>query len=157
MVVSSRSGFSLLEVILATGILLGAAIVLAELAAVGRQHARSADEFSTAQRVCQVKMNEMLIGAAPLRAVEKEPLENEPGWLCTIEIEPVDRPGLRQGLAELRVTVAQDVPEDRPGKQYTLTRWIRDPDWEGPLPTGAAPAEGPAAMLPPPARGGPQP
>ncbi len=57
-----RRGFSLLEVLLATGILIGSSIVLMELATIGMQHAASARDRSHAQLICQTKLNEIVAG-----------------------------------------------------------------------------------------------
>jgi len=122
-----RAGFSLLEVVLAIGILLGAAIVLAELAGVGREHADAAEELAAAQLACETKLNEILISATPAETVQNAVLENPPGWVYSVEIEPLSRFDLPPGLAALSVTVAEYVPDNRPRKQFTLTRWIRDP------------------------------
>jgi len=122
-----RAGFSLLEVILATAILLGAAIVLAELASVGRQHADSAEELAAAQLVCRNKLNEILSGATPLKTISGATLQDPTGWLYSVEVDSLGPSGKLPGLAELRVTVAEDVSDDRPARQFTLTRWIRDP------------------------------
>jgi hypothetical protein len=127
-----RTGFSLMEILLATSILLGSLIVLGQLAAVGRMHAEDADGLTTAQLICQTKLNEILAGLEPIRSVENEPLTDAPGWVYSVEIESVDR----LGLTSLRVTVYEDVAElDEPtqgrvGERFALTRWIRDPDRE---------------------------
>ena len=124
-----RAGFSLLEVLLATGILLGSLIVLGQLAVIGRKHADDAENLTTAQLICQTKLNEILGGASPVRSVEQQPVQGAPGWVYSVEVESLGR----RGLASLRVTVAEDLPEspqaaDGPrGKPFTLTRWIRDP------------------------------
>lgn len=122
-----RAGFSLLEVLLATSILLACAVVLGELAAIGRRHLSSAEEMTTAQILCQNRLNEMLIGALPMVDVEEEELEDAPGWVCTVKIDPTDH----AGLSALRVTVAQQAPEgsqgapeDKPTRQFTLVRWV---------------------------------
>ena len=133
----SRAAFSLMEVVMAVGILLASAIVLAELAGVGRDHANAAEELAAAQLAAQTKLNEILVSATPAEAVQDVPLETPPGWVYSIEIEPLTRDGLPSGLAALHVIVAQDVSDDRPGRQFTLTRWIRDPgssDATGSLP-----------------------
>jgi type II secretory pathway component PulJ len=120
---ASRRGFSLLEVILATSMLLASAIVLAELANVGRRHADTAEDLAAAQRICQTRLNEMLAGIAPVELLRDEPLKERPGWVVSVDLDSVDQPG----LAALRVTVREDVPEDRRANQFTLVRWIRDP------------------------------
>ena len=127
-----RTGFSLMEILLATSILLGSLIVLGQLAAVGRMHAEDAEGLTTAQLICQTKLNEILAGLEPIRSVESEPLADAPGWVYSVEIESVDR----LGLASLRVTVCEDAAEwddatqDRRKERFALTRWIRDPDRE---------------------------
>jgi len=125
-----RSGFSLLEVIMATAILLGCLIVLGDLAAVGRRHARDAEDLTTAQWLCQTKLNEILAGVELARPVENQTLPDAPGWAYSVEVESLDRPG----LVSLRVTVSEVLPEleeaagRRRARQFTLTRWIRGPD-----------------------------
>ncbi len=70
-----RSGFSLLEVLLATGILLGAAIVLSELAGIGARQASAARDLAQAQLLCQSKLNEIVAGIAPVAAARDAPLQ----------------------------------------------------------------------------------
>ncbi len=141
-----RAGFSLLEVILAISILLGSAIVLAELASVGRHHAESAEELAAAQLAARTRLGEILSGAAPLEAVHGVVLQNPPGWVYSVELAPPAGPARQLGLLVLRVTVSRDsasgdsasggtLPADaagrKPRKQFTLTRWIRDPNFQG--------------------------
>ena len=127
-----RTGFSLMEILLATSILLGSLIVLGQLAAVGQMHAEDAEALTNAQLLCQTKLNEILAGLEPISSVENEPLADAPGWLYSVEIEPLGR----LGLASLRVTVSEDVAEledatqDYRGERFALTRWIRDPAQE---------------------------
>lgn len=125
-----RRGFSLMEVLLATSILLGSLIVLGQLATVGRMHARDAEKLTTAQLLCQTKLNEILAGVDRVRSVEEESLAD--GWLYSVEVTSADK----LHLASLRVTVWEDLPPEedatdgpRP-KQFSLTRWIRDPNRE---------------------------
>jgi hypothetical protein len=119
-----------MEVLMATAILLGSLVVLGQLATVGRMHANDAERLTAAQLLCQSKLNEILAGAERLRPVENEPLAEAPGWVWSVEIESAEKLHLKS----LRVTVSEDLPEweeagegPRP-KQFTLTRWIRDPD-----------------------------
>ncbi|MGE3313607.1 MAG: hypothetical protein AB7O26_00740 [Planctomycetaceae bacterium] len=78
-----------MEVLLATSMLLASVIVLGELAGIGRRHASAARELATAQLLCENKLNEILAGAAPLAEVDGEPMEDQPGWIYTVKIEPV--------------------------------------------------------------------
>jgi hypothetical protein len=124
-----RSGFSLIEVLLATSILLGSLIVLGQLAAVGRKHAHDAEAWTTAQLSCQSKLNEILAGIELVRSVQEEALPDAPGWVYSVEVEPAGR----LGLASLRVIVSEDPAAleeagvERRLKQFSLTRWISDP------------------------------
>ena len=124
-----RKGFSLLEVMLATGILLGCLVVLSELANIGRIHAARAQDGSTAARICQSKLNEILAGMAPASPVQDEPVEDSPGWLYSVEVEPL----LQRGVVALRVTAYQDEETTDHPLELSLVRWIRDPKWS---PTG---------------------
>ncbi len=124
---SRRPGFSLLEVLVATAILLGSAIVLFQLAGVGTRHAVSAEKLADAQWSCRAKLNQVLAGVTAAQRVQDRPLENHPGWVYSIQIEPIDEPGMPADLAVLRVTVTEELEDGRPGTQFALTRWIRDP------------------------------
>jgi hypothetical protein len=126
-----RNGFSLMEVLLATSILLASLIVLGQLANVGRQHAHDADKLTTAELLCQTKLNEVLAGIERVRPVDNEALPEAPGWVWSLHVGSAEK----LHLASLRVTVSEellepegDAVDQRPPKQFTLTRWIRDPD-----------------------------
>jgi len=71
---TSRGGFSLIEVMLATAILLGSVVVLGELASMGRRQSEKGKKLAEAQELCEQTLNEVLIGLRPLEAVEQEPL-----------------------------------------------------------------------------------
>ena len=118
---AGRAAFSLLEVLVATGILLGALIVLSDLAGIGGRRVRSAEALATAQRICQTKIHEVLAGLAEPEPVEDEPVADEPGWLYSIQTESLPQPG----LIAVRVTVAQDLPEEKRPQRFTLVRWVR--------------------------------
>ena len=71
---ADRGGFSLLEVILATAMLMGAAVVLSRLAGMGREQSQAAQTLDQAQRICERTLNELLLGARPLVLGEDQPL-----------------------------------------------------------------------------------
>jgi type II secretory pathway pseudopilin PulG len=130
----ARRAFSLLEVLLATGILLGSLIVLSELASIGRRRVRDAEDLTAAQRICQTKIQEILAGLQDPIPVEDAEVEDEPGWFYSVETGPVSG---QQGLIAVRVTVTQDVagaggqaflPVAGQPRQFALVRWVRDPD-----------------------------
>jgi hypothetical protein len=134
-----------LEALLATAILVGCLVVLSELAAIGRIHATTAQDGSTAARICQSKLNEILAGVASAAPVRDEPVDNVPGWRYSVE---VDRPRQR-GIVALRVTVSQEESASGRPVEFSLVRWIRDPKWD---PTGGS-VSGSELRLPPGFRG----
>jgi hypothetical protein len=118
-----RPAFSLLEVLLATAILLGSVVVLGELAGVGHRNAAAALERGEAQLICQSKLGELLAGLAPLTNAVDEPLLDSPPWVYSVDVEPATR----AGLLVVRVTVSEPATNHGRVTSYSLTRWIRDP------------------------------
>jgi len=129
---TQRSGFSLLEVLLSTTVLLGCVIVLSHIAFVGRSHMEDATALASAQLVCQTRMNEMLAGATPIEAVSDEPIAELPGWGLTVTIDSAEQPGLlavEVAASALSEEVTGSSTEAAPaGKRFSLVRWIADPE-----------------------------
>lgn len=127
--IGRRAGFSLLEMMLATAVLLGCVIVLGELAGIGRKHVDDIEGLSTAEVICQSTLNEMLSGAAVVESFEKRPVDEQPGWMVSAEVMPVKQ----QGVVSLRVTTWYEDPElgldaeALPKHRFSLVRWTRDP------------------------------
>lgn len=69
-----RHGFSLLEVILSTAILMGSAIVLGRLAWMGRTQSNRAHNTAQAHTLCEQTLNEIMLGLRPADLVLQEPL-----------------------------------------------------------------------------------
>jgi hypothetical protein len=117
-----------MEVLLATSILLACVVVLVELAEVGRRHMVSVDQLTTAQMICQSKLNEIVAGVAPLSSVELAPVAEAPDWVYSVELESMTN----LDLVVVRITVEGQPQEDgatsrRPRKSFTLTRWMHRP------------------------------
>jgi hypothetical protein len=129
-----HTGFSLLEVLLATTILLLSAVVLGELSGIGHMHIKDAEKLADAQWLAQAKLNEILSGVADAEAVDQQPLPEKAGWVYSVRIAPVRTAGLPAGLVALQVIVEEDLEADpdtrgttRRGKRFTLTHWVHDP------------------------------
>lgn len=135
-----RHGFSLLEVLLATGILIGAAVVLIELVTIGNRHASSARDLSKSQMICQTRLNEILAGALPLEAVRPTPLDGDPQWVCWVELQSTDQPG----FTAVEVGAAHQPSPQKQAARFTLVRWMRDPRAAGDS-QRASPSPAPAA------------
>ena len=106
-----RSGFTLLEVLIATAVLLACMIVLTDLAHLGKLHATDAENLAAAQLICQTRLNEMLAGAKPIRAVSGEHPQELPGWILSVEVEPLKK----SGLVAVRIIVKEDPSADEFG------------------------------------------
>ena len=116
----NRRGFSLMEVMLATSVLLGSSVALIELATIGRKQANSAYDLTEAQLLCQAKLDEIVAGIESPKAVEDQELVDNPGWLYSVEVEPTR---MRQ-LFAIKVSVFQEPKEGRRSVRFTLVRWL---------------------------------
>lgn len=117
-----RAGLSLLEVMLATSILLGAIVVLGELARIGRINAVAARQQAEAQRLCETKLNEILIGSEPSTPHTEEPFVETTEWTYSVDRYATAYPG----LFAVEVTVTQNLPDNKRPVTFTLARWTRD-------------------------------
>jgi type II secretory pathway pseudopilin PulG len=133
---TARAGFSLLEVVLALTILVGAIAVLGELVRLGTTNAGNARDLTQAQLLCESKMAEISAGLLVPEVVQGAPCEYDPEWLYSIDIQPTDMPG----LVALRVTVFQDLPLNQRPAEFSLVRWMQDPLLE--LPSGVPTDDG---------------
>jgi len=120
-----RGGFSLLEVLLAMAILLGAIIVLGELARTGRQNAAGARDWSQAEMIAESLVAEYATGSRAPEPTQEMLLEEYPGWRYSAELETIDEPG----LIALHLTVSQDLPEEKRPVRFELVQWIRQPSF----------------------------
>jgi len=120
-----RAGLSLIEVLIATAILMASAALLLDLAQVGQKHATSAEDKAVAQRICQSLLNEILVGARPLESVPVEPLPDEPGWAWSVELTPLEARLTDPQIAVVRVTALKEPLANSRGEEFTLWRWVR--------------------------------
>ena len=125
-----RAGFSIMEVLLATSILLGCIIVLAELASLGRRHAHSAEDLVNAQLLCEAKLNEILCGAVSAVPVSDEQFEDNINWSYSVDVIPTEIPGISALVVEVFPSNdADSVASESDSNQVktcTLVRWIPD-------------------------------
>ena len=121
---SSRSGFSLLEVLIASIILAIGVAAIAQLASVGVSRAAKAENLAIAEVVCQSRMNEFAAGALPVAMSAGEPIPELPDWFLRVNVSPIQNDQL--------VSVSVQAVEINPmtgaeGLNYTLTRWLPKP------------------------------
>lgn len=121
-----RGGMSILEVMLATTMVLGCVMALSRVAFIAGKHATSAEDRSLAQIHCQNIMEELLAGIRPLREVSSKTFEGG-AWIYMVEVETLDQ----AGLTRVAVTVDRvdedetSVPSTRELEGYRLVRWVR--------------------------------
>lgn len=123
-----RSGFTLLEVILAFTILGISIAVLGELVRIGSRNALLAREVTQAQLLCETKMNEVVAGIEPAQPVLNRPYElvtsvRRTEWLYSIDVQTL----VEEGLLAVTVTVTKDLPNDVNPPTFSLVRWMQDP------------------------------
>ena len=129
-----RSGFSLMEVLLASSILLASLVVLGQMAGVGRRHAEDAESLTTAQLLCLAQLNAILAGASPLESRPATAIAEAPGWTCEIQVQPRGQ----LDLVSVEITVRPETAENggrRRGKSFSLVRWMHHPQGAGQEPT----------------------
>ncbi len=131
----TRNALSLLEVILALVILAGSMATIGEMVRHGTDSARIARDESKAQLLCESKLSEITAGAVALVSVGLAEFEWDLGgssdgesrageWLYAVDVSPLDQPGLLQ----ITVTVVQSPDVVRDPVEFTLVRWMVDPD-----------------------------
>jgi type II secretory pathway pseudopilin PulG len=128
-----RRAFSLLEVILAIGILAGAVAVLGELARLALRNAQLARDTSRAQLFCEYQLNEILAGIAEPTSAGPSPCDvpcdpGEPAW--TYQVVVGNTSSTVEGLLSIQVTVTQDLPPEQHPVQVSLARWMLDPNFD---------------------------
>jgi type II secretion system protein I len=114
---------SLLEVILAVAILGICIAVIGEAIRIGTRQAEETREMTTAQLLCESKLEELACGATPLDAAANVAFETNPEWTYTIEPGSVDS----DNLVQVRVTVQQVESNRLLPLSFSLTRWMLDP------------------------------
>ena len=125
---TARTGFSLLELILALAILAGAIAAIGELSRQGMRYADYARDATQAQLLCQGKLDEIIAGVSlpeseqdvPFEPIDENETESE--WLYSVEVTPIEE----EGLMEVRVTVTQDLPAIKRPVEVTLVQWMID-------------------------------
>ncbi len=123
-----QRGFSLMEVMLATAMLLASLVVLGQMAGVGRHHAEDAESLTTAQLLCLARLNAILAGAEPAQSQAETAVPDVPGWTYEVAVQ-------RQSqfdLVSVQVTVRPEAGEGgrRRGKSFSLVRWMHQPGGE---------------------------
>ncbi len=119
-----RSGLSLLEVILSIAILGGAMVVIGALVNLGYRSAAQAKIRSDANILVNTKMSEVVAGVLPLESTSAAPIEENPQWKYSVEVEEAQQ----LGLLLLTVYVEQANAANPIG--MSVVRLVPDPDYD---------------------------
>ncbi len=126
-----RSGFSLLEVILALTLLAGAVVVLGEIGRLAMKSASGARDLARAQMLCESKMSEVVSGFTPASSgggsFDSSPeadTADDPRWKYSIDTQSTDE----EGLIAVRVTVTKEMPAAQHPVNFSLVRWMVRPE-----------------------------
>jgi prepilin-type N-terminal cleavage/methylation domain-containing protein len=122
--IENRAGMSLLEVLIALAIFLAATAMIGQLVSTGSQAAIGAQFKAEAARRCETVMAEAVAGTIPLESTGATPFEDDPewSWLLTVTDGPI------ADLLQVQATVTRPVRYGQPPVQFTLVRWVRNPE-----------------------------
>jgi prepilin-type N-terminal cleavage/methylation domain-containing protein len=125
-------GFSLLEVIIATAILVASSMMLLRLLSVGQLHKVRGETRANAHIVCQSLIDQWLIEPSLRRDVDMEPVPNFPDWAYAAELEQTEIPSMvRVRIRVYPTAISQTIAGELPAEQrlaFQLVRWMRSHD-----------------------------
>lgn len=124
----SRSGMTILEVLLALLVLVVALAGIGSLTTMGRQSGADARDLTMGQLLCEGKMAEITAGILPAESSSGGFVE-DPDWIFNVQTAAADTPG----LLSVRVTVTQNPQTYDQPMEFVLVRWIPDPNYASEL------------------------
>ena len=131
----SRSGMSLLEVILAMAVFMMALIGLSQLLGVCSQLALDVQLTNRAAQLLQRKMNDVVSGATPLTGQGETAFDDDPDWFWSLE---ADADTTAPGLYRVDVTVTRKSFDGSIMMSRSVSQIILDPASRGVLEAPAA-------------------
>ena len=120
----SRSGLSLLEVILAIAVMASSMALLGELIRIGGRHATGAVNMTRAQIHCESIMGQVALAAIPAADVDGSPVMTDPEWLYSIKTSQTEL----QSLISVRVSVFHSEDTSINPRSASMTRLMIDPN-----------------------------
>jgi hypothetical protein len=122
----TRSGLSLLEVLLSLAIFLLSLVALGQLVAFGSDRARDVQWLSIASVKAQSKMNEVIAGALAMTGTGDAAFDDDTDWSWALTTDPDVPPG----LFRVTVTVSRQRP-DGSRFEFKLNQLVLDPTLRG--------------------------
>src|SRR5690606_10877516 len=112
----------------------GSIAVLGELVRGGLRSATDARDYTRAEIHAESIMSQIVAGILPATAIGDSPVEDDPNFNYMVEVLTVDD----AGLLEARVTVYRNTGSPSKPAEFTLVRWLVDPEMEMQLAEQAA-------------------
>jgi type II secretion system protein I len=135
----SRRGLTIMEVLLALAIFVGALAVLSKLVEIGVRASQYAQLQTRAALLAESKLGEVVAGIVPLGS-GGESFPDDPAWQWQLSVSD----GPVAGLVWVSVTVAPsatgELARTREAVVFTLSRWLLDPAYSAELDLAAAEA-----------------
>lgn len=122
----SRTGLSLLEVILSIAILGGSMVMIGNLYHLGYRSALQARMRNDANIMAGTTMAELVAGVLPIESTGQSEVEGNPGWFYSVSIEN----SLQPGLFMATVLVERSEANNAVPTSVSIVRFIPDPDYE---------------------------
>lgn len=117
-----KSGYTLLEIVIATGVLVIGLAAVFGMAQSARKKSVAASDLASVQLVCQTTLNELLARQSPIEAFAPKNLVEVPEWKIALWIYPSPQ----TGIYVLHLTTQKFTASGDPysGSQYQLIRWV---------------------------------
>ena len=122
----TRSGLSLLEVLLSLAIFLLSLVALGQLVAFGSDRARDVQYLSIASVKAQSKLNDVIAGAVSMTGVGDSAFDDDPDWSWSMTADADNPPS----LFRVTVTVSRQRP-DGSRFEFKLNQLVLDPTLRG--------------------------
>lgn len=122
----ARRAITLLEVLMATALLLAAVMALSRLAFLARRHTIGAQDQTQSQLLCHNLMQEIVLGTRPAAKVAPTAFAGDE-WVYSIEVDEVA--GAALSCVRVRVARLKDDSGTLPTAEemggFELVRWVR--------------------------------
>lgn len=118
-----RRGMTLLEVLLAVALFLGAVTVLSQLWHGGVRASVQSRLQTQAVLRCESKLNEAIAGAVPLQTTGEMPFDDDPSWSWKLTVDP----GPQSNILKVTVETLHPGQGGLSNSSHQLIRLVRDP------------------------------
>ena len=118
----TRSGLTLLEIVLSLAIFSGSMVALSQLAWNGSRAAVQARLKTQATIRCEAKLNEVLAGIEPMQSISGGQFVDSSAWTWSMVVTPSSHPE----LVQLDVSVSHQGRSRLANVNVTLRRWARE-------------------------------